>query len=375
MAHIIADRVMESSVSAGTGLFTLAGASLGYRAFGAVCAIGDTVPYYIEAVSSMGLLTGDWEFGLGTYSAAGQLTRTAVRGSSNGGAPVNFPAGTKVVGLGVPAPNSQATRAEWIKALGVDRIPGLRNRLINGGFGVNQLALSGAVILAPSDYGHDMWKAGAAGCVYTFAESDGVTTITITSGSISQRVEALNIEAGEYVLSWEGTSQGRLNNSGAYAGSSISAALPGGSIYVEFGPGTLRNVQLEPGTIPTAFDRRPVGMELSLCQRYFYSSYDGSGPGYPAAALNRRMMVASSSAVGGVQLQVQLPVRMRTAPTINFYNPTTGGAGSMRNESAGTDMVAALIGNLGPDSFTVVNGTAATAGNTYALHFTASART
>ncbi|MGC4395997.1 hypothetical protein [Hydrogenophaga sp. T2] len=119
MPHVIADRVLEASTSSGTGPFALAGAVLGYRAFSAVCALTDTVPYYIEAVDAAGRPTGDWEFGLGTYSAANQLTRTTIRGSSNGGLAVSFPAGSKLVGLGVPAPNSPTTRAEWRAALGL----------------------------------------------------------------------------------------------------------------------------------------------------------------------------------------------------------------------------------------------------------------
>lgn len=122
MAHVIADRVLESSVSAGAGPFTLAGAVLGFRAFTSVCAVTDTVPYYIEAVDEVGRPTGDYEFGLGTYSAANQLTRTTVRGSSNGGLAVSFSAGTKLVGLGVPAPNSAATRLEWRTSLGLTAV-------------------------------------------------------------------------------------------------------------------------------------------------------------------------------------------------------------------------------------------------------------
>jgi len=118
MPHVISDRVLEASTSSGTGPFALSGAALGYRAFSAVCAVADTVPYYIEAVDAQGRPTGDWEFGLGTYTAANQLTRTTVRGSSNGGLVVSFPAGNKLVGLGVPAPNSAATRAEWRSSLG-----------------------------------------------------------------------------------------------------------------------------------------------------------------------------------------------------------------------------------------------------------------
>lgn len=119
MPNILADRVLESSVSAGTGVFTLAGAVLGFRAFSAVCAVTDTMPYYIEAVDALGRPTGEWEFGLGTYTAANQLTRTTVRGSSNAGLAVAFGAGTKLVGLGIAAPNSTATRLEWRDALSV----------------------------------------------------------------------------------------------------------------------------------------------------------------------------------------------------------------------------------------------------------------
>ncbi len=122
MAHVFADRVMEASTSTGAGAFVLSGAVLGFQAFSAVCAVNDTVPYYIEAVDNSGRPTGAWELGLGTYSAANQLTRTTVRASSNGNAAVNFAAGTKIVGLGVPAPASAAARAEWRNALGMTAV-------------------------------------------------------------------------------------------------------------------------------------------------------------------------------------------------------------------------------------------------------------
>ncbi|MBX3610390.1 MAG: hypothetical protein KF871_10900 [Hydrogenophaga sp.] len=122
MPHVVADRVLEASTSSGTGVFALAGAVLGFRAFAAVCAVSDTVPYFIEAVDDQGRPTGEWEFGLGTYSAANQLTRTTIRGSSNGGLAVSFPAGTKLVGLGIPAPASSTTRAEWRASLGATAV-------------------------------------------------------------------------------------------------------------------------------------------------------------------------------------------------------------------------------------------------------------
>lgn len=91
MAHILAERVLETSATTGTGALTLAGAVTGYQAFSAVCSVGDTVEYAIEADS------GEWETGVGTYSASNTLTRTSVIASSNANAAVNFPAGDKRV--------------------------------------------------------------------------------------------------------------------------------------------------------------------------------------------------------------------------------------------------------------------------------------
>lgn len=102
MAHVIADRVKESTATTGVGALTLDGALTAYRTFDDVCNDADTVYYAIEAVDANGLPTGDWEVGLGTYSA-GTLTRTAPSASSNGGAAVNFAAGTKHVWIDATA--------------------------------------------------------------------------------------------------------------------------------------------------------------------------------------------------------------------------------------------------------------------------------
>lgn len=110
MAHIWRDFVLETSTTTGTGNLTLAGAVTGYRAFSAVCATSDTVYYFIQAVDSSGVPTGDWETGLGTYSASNTLTRTTVIDSSNSGSAVSFSAGTKRVGLCQAASLSQRPR-------------------------------------------------------------------------------------------------------------------------------------------------------------------------------------------------------------------------------------------------------------------------
>lgn len=101
--HQTFDGVFESTTTTGTGALALAGALTGYQAFGAVLSVGDTCYYSLRAVDASGNLTGQWEVGLGTYSAANTLTRTTVLGSSNANAAVNFGAGTKYVALTAPA--------------------------------------------------------------------------------------------------------------------------------------------------------------------------------------------------------------------------------------------------------------------------------
>jgi microcystin-dependent protein len=109
MPHITKDRVLETTTTTGTGAITLAAAVTGFRRFNAVCAVGDTLPYFIEAIDSLGAPTGDYEYGIGTYSGANALTRTKIEGSSNAGAAVNFttgmPTGARVEMTGSVVPD------------------------------------------------------------------------------------------------------------------------------------------------------------------------------------------------------------------------------------------------------------------------------
>ena len=92
MALIVKDRVQEISTTVGTGTLTLGGAVLGFQSF---AAIGDSnTTYYVINDP----ITGDWEVGIGTYTASGTtLSRDTVLSSSNGGSLVPFVAGTKNV--------------------------------------------------------------------------------------------------------------------------------------------------------------------------------------------------------------------------------------------------------------------------------------
>ena len=98
MPLVVADRVKETTTTAGTGTITLAGAVTGFQSFAAI-GNGNTTYYTIA-----GQGTSEWEVGIGTYTSSGTtLSRTTVLASSNAGALVNFSAGTKDVFVRLPS--------------------------------------------------------------------------------------------------------------------------------------------------------------------------------------------------------------------------------------------------------------------------------
>ena len=101
MALVVFDRVKETTTVTGTGTATLLGAALGFQSF-AVIGNGNTTYYCIADQGG-----ANWEVGLGTYTLSGTtLARTTVLSSSNAGALVSFPAGTKDVFCTYPSERS-----------------------------------------------------------------------------------------------------------------------------------------------------------------------------------------------------------------------------------------------------------------------------
>lgn len=70
----------------------------------------------------------------------------------------------------------------------------------------------------------------------------------------------------------------------------------------------LSELQLEIGSVPTAFEQRPFGLELALCQRYYYRM---------AATLGgARIFGAGTALTTSIpQFYTQFPVEMRVIPT------------------------------------------------------------
>lgn len=105
MALVIANRVKETTTTAGTGTVTLLGASTGFQSF---AAIGNANTTYYTIASQAG---NEWEVGIGTYSTSGTtLARTTVLSNSSGTQPsaLNFSAGTKDVFVTYPSEYSVA---------------------------------------------------------------------------------------------------------------------------------------------------------------------------------------------------------------------------------------------------------------------------
>jgi hypothetical protein len=100
MALVLADRVKETTTTAGTGTITLDGAATGFQSF-AVIGNSNTTFYTIAGQTS-----NEWEVGVGTYTSSGTLlARTTVLSNSAGTQPsaLSFSAGTKDVFVTYPA--------------------------------------------------------------------------------------------------------------------------------------------------------------------------------------------------------------------------------------------------------------------------------
>jgi hypothetical protein len=107
------------------------------------------------------------------------------------------------------------------------------------------------------------------------------------------------------------------------------------------GTWTIDNVQLEAGSTATNFERRPIGTELALCQRYFQKTYDVETA--QATATNLGVVYVGSTATGVYGLGgVQYVSNMRSIPSILYWD----GAGNENkcsyivNASGSTSFVA-----------------------------------
>ena len=167
-------------------------------------------------------------------------------------------------------PVSNASRVE-VQEEQVSPFGGFKNYIINGRKAVNQRGLTST----DNSYNQDRWyKAG---------------------NNWFQGIEGANnlISGKKYTLSWVGSATASY-----YVGNATSSTINsqtfipienGGSFILNISAGqnlwirfesdatgsTFNFVQLEEGSVATPFENRHIGLELSLCQRYYETS-DGN---------------------------------------------------------------------------------------------------
>ena len=113
-------------------------------------------------------------------------------------------------------------------------------------------------------------------------------------------------------------------------GSTSLCATSGATFYIT-------GVQLEAGSVATEFERRPYGMELALCQRYYEKSYNiGTVPG--SAVVHGMVYMSDSDPVtGDKSIHATFRVQKRASPSIIYYDSAgnTNKVDSSGNNRAG----------------------------------------
>ena len=204
---------------------------------------------------------------------------------------------------------------------------GFRNKLINAQGLINQRGyVSGTNLTTSSRYTLDRWEIVTLGQGLIFAIDNDINAVTFTApaGGIQQVIEGVNIEGGTYVLYWEGTATARVNNVVKAKGQTFN--LDGrDNCTVRFSNGTFWTPQLEKATVPHAFEYRPFGTELALCQRYFCKTYDLTttpGTADEDGAIWAHSDEPTSPTIHNIGWS--FPVSMRVKPVCRAYSPTTG---------------------------------------------------
>lgn len=169
MALALANRILETCTSPGTGAVTLLGAVTGYQAFSTGVGNGNTTYYCIADQTG-----ANWEVGIGTYSSTGPtLTRTTPLAGSSA-TPVNFSSGTQNVFVMLPS-----ERAVYTDATNV-----MTGYALTGG-SINNTPI-GATTANTGSF--TTWTASGVITANTTTNSQtytttGAGTITITSGT------------------------------------------------------------------------------------------------------------------------------------------------------------------------------------------------
>lgn len=126
----------------------------------------------------------------------------------------------------------------------------------------------------------------------------------------------------------------------------------------------ITGVQIEQGPVATPFETIPFADTFQMCQRYLQTSYDnGTAPGTATA----QGVVAFQAGGPNPLTTLQLKTPMRVLPSMTYYNPATGAAGTWND--GGTARAVATNTNGTKNVSVAVTGSAA--GNFITGHYVA----
>lgn len=132
----------------------------------------------------------------------------------------------------------------------------------------------------------------------------------------------------------------------------------------------LTQVQVEKGSIATAFNKLPAEIEYNRAQRIFRKSYAYDlAPG--AITLQGTVVTLAVGSQTDVY-EMQQGIDMANTPTINWYSPDSGASGNLWNETDDLDVAVSTTTHHGPKTTGIPTITAQTANDILHGHWTAS---
>ena len=228
MAHIVADRVADTSSTTGTSAFALDNAEpTGYQNFDDACADADTI-YYAAQHRTL----DQWEVGLGTYnSGTNTLTRTTVLASSNSNSAVTFSAGIKDVLGVVPA----SILARLVTGVFTSSIAASGGIAAAGGFAISPRGLhTGNQTITQTSDGNDTTPSVTETyiCEVYVPYNCTITGVALFNGS----AVAGNVTVT--LANSSGVPIGTQSASTAQSGTDAFQLIPLGATYAAVGPAT-----------------------------------------------------------------------------------------------------------------------------------------
>jgi hypothetical protein len=155
------------------------------------------------------------------------------------------------------------------------------------------------------------------------------------------------------------------------AGSDLNARTD--SLGQQSGTFDIAQVQIEPGTVATPFEQRPIGTELALCQRYFEKSYPIASALGAVTTLGGWESVSFDATNFYDFGRLKFTTRKRATPTISLWS-TNGTAGALFNVSTAANQGNSRASNISDTGAHLdCSNAAMTTNNAFRTHWAASA--